>query len=594
MADTQLIKDKLDVVQLIGEYLPLKKAGVYYKACCPFHKEKSPSFMIHPEKQFWHCFGCGKGGDIFSFVQEMEGLDFPEALKLLADRAGVKLENVRSEINKSQKNRIMELNERAASFWHQLMLELPVGKPALEYLTRRKLSLDTIKEWKVGYAPEQWDLLTKYFLKKGVSIDDLLAGGLTIKKEGSQSNGFDRFRGRIMFPISDPHGNVVGFTGRQLVENKEAGGKYMNSPQTPVYDKSRVLYGIHLAKTAIKEKDLAVLVEGQMDVITCHQAGMKNVVAASGTALTPEQTQLIKRYTNNVAVAFDADSAGINAAKRGIGVALAAGLNVKVIILPEDAGKDADECINKNVAVWYKAVAEAVEVMDWFFRVVTAGKVLSNPKDKQVVADELLPLIGVIPYAVERDFWLKRLADMLGTDISTLKEDLVRLSRRPAEVVKTIAPATVIAAPVMPVEKDKVEKLIELVVLWLARYPALFGSTVPQLFEPAFLSSCFALLYELWKKQYNESASGTPDIVAWSQVVGEVEWATITLRAEWEFEDASLDKAKLLLKDLAVQIKEEWTKKRRHELQQQIVWAEQAKDMEQLTKLVKEFQNLNV
>lgn len=375
--DIQAIKDRIDIVQFIGEYLPMKKAGANWKAVCPFHNEKSPSFMVHPEKQIWHCFGCGKGGDIFTFVQEMESLEFIEALKLLAKRAGVEVKLDRGESNQSQRNRLLEINSMAAYFFHHVLLELPGAENARHYLDDRQLKKQTILDWQVGYAPDQWELLTKYLLKKGFGIDDLVLSGLTIKREGADARtgrGFyDRFRGRIMFPICDPHANVVGFTGRILVETENSGGKYVNTPETLLYEKSRILYGIQRAKTEIKSKDLAVLVEGQMDVIACHQAGMTNVVAASGTALTFEQIKLLKRYTNNIAMAFDADSAGERAGKRGIQIAVEEGMKVKVIVIPAGAGKDADECLKKNPQVWFEAVQSAQDVMDWYFNITLRG-----------------------------------------------------------------------------------------------------------------------------------------------------------------------------------------------------------------------------
>jgi DNA primase len=366
MTDTQTIKDKLDIVQIIGEYITLKKAGANWKANCPFHNEKSPSFMVQAEKQIWHCFGCSKGGDVFTFVQEIEGLDFRETLKLLAKRAGVELSKSYNETDSSERNRLLAINTAAAYFFHRMLLDMDASKPARDYLERRGMKAETVEAWQVGFVPDQWDLLTKYLLKKGHGINDLVTAGLTIKRDNADpASGrgyYDRFRGRVMFPICDVHGNVVGFTGRVLVETEFSGGKYVNTPQTPLYDKSRVLYGIHKAKTAIKSEDLAVLVEGQMDVIACHQAGMANVVAASGTALTAEQIKILKRYTTTVAMAFDADSAGQNAGKRGAGVALEEGMNVKVIQIPSGFAKDADECLKKDKAVWFKAVAGATSV----------------------------------------------------------------------------------------------------------------------------------------------------------------------------------------------------------------------------------------
>src|SRR3989339_1687286 len=422
--EVQQIKDKIDVADLIAEYVQLKPAGVNKKGLCPFHHEKTPSFMVNSERQNWHCFGCAKGGDIFSFVQEMEGLEFKEALKYLADKAGVQLSNYRSEVDSSQKNRIKEINREAARFFNNFLLKMPTSQPALDYLLKRGLKNETIVEWQVGYVPEQWDLLTNYLLKKGYGIEDLVASGLTIKRDGADAQtgrGFyDRFRGRIMFPLSDAHGNVVGFTGRILVEKENSGGKYVNTPQTPVYDKSRVIYGLDKAKSEIKAKDLTVMVEGQMDVIACHQAGMKNVVASSGTALTEEQVHLLKRYSNNLNMAFDMDEAGQNAARRGITVALKDGFGVKVIRLPKDAGKDPDECLKKHPQIWFDAVEKAQEVMEWYFEKSFTNRDLNNHKNKQVIANELLSEIALIQYAVERDHWLKELGSQLAVEVSVL------------------------------------------------------------------------------------------------------------------------------------------------------------------------------
>jgi len=591
MADTQLIKDKLDLAQFIGEYVQVKKAGAYWKACCPFHHEKTPSFMIHPERQFWHCFGCGKGGDIFSFVQEIEGLDFSEALKLLADRAGVKIDTYRSEIDKSQKNRILEINQKAAYFFNHLLTEMPQAKDARDYLERRALKSETIADWEVGFITEQWDLLTQYLLKKGVGVDDLVASGLTIKKEGAGAGRgyYDRFRGRIMFPIKDVHGNIVGFTGRQLVENPEAGGKYVNSPQTIVFDKSRVLYGLDKAKMEIKSKDLVVIVEGQMDVIACHQAGMKNVVAASGTALTPEQIRLIERYTKNIAMAFDADKAGINAAKRGIDVALKEGMNVRVIRVPEGAGKDADEVIKKNPAVWFKAVEDATEIMQWFFDIVFAGKKLDTPKDRQIASDELLPLVSLIPYAVEKDFWLKKLAEKIGTDAAVLREDIKRVTRQPMpnhqnqeskEVVKKNEPI------------GPVDLLLERFLMLVVKYPAVFGSitSMPEMPEG---DNLLYKLYENIKKQYNNNKSDAAGFLAILSLPEFLETVEILrLKSELEFSDWNDEQALQEFSEIENRLKTETKKHRRQVLLSEISLAEKAGDQKQVEELLSQFQNL--
>lgn len=594
MADTQLIKDKLDLAQFIGEYVQLKKAGAYWKACCPFHHEKTPSFMVHPERQFWHCFGCGKGGDIFSFVQEIEGLEFPEVLKLLADRAGVKIDNFRSEIDKSQKNRILEINQKAAYFFNNILTQMSQAKEAGDYLSRRGLKKETIEEWGIGFITDQWDLLTQYFLKKGISVDDLVASGLTIKKDGATAGRgyYDRFRGRIMFPIKDVHGNVVGFTGRQLIENPEAGGKYVNSPQTLVYDKSRVLYGLDKAKLEIKAKDLVVIVEGQMDVIACHQAGMKNVVAASGTALTPEQIRLIDRYTKNIAMAFDGDKAGINAAKRGIDVALKEGMSVRVIRVPDGAGKDADEVIKKNPNVWFKAVEDATDIMQWFFDIVLKDKKLVSPKEKQSVSDELLPLIGLIPYAVEKDFWLKKLADVIGTDTAVLREDLKRVGN--SQLNKSSATAVVQSNENKIDVLTHFDSLLERMLLLVVKFPDLLPGIITSLPDLIGTGSVYFNLYETIKKRYNENNDfSTATFLA---VLDLSEFSEISeklrLKSELDFSDWDIEAGRRELVEIIGRIKDENVRDRRHFLQKEIDVAEKSGDKKRVEELLSQFQNL--
>ncbi len=592
MADTQLIKEKIDLAQLVQEYVPLKKAGIYYKAPCPFHREKTPSFMVNAEKQIWKCFGCGKGGDIFSFVQEMEGLDFVEALKLLAERAGVKIDSYRSEIDKSQKNRILEINQKAAYFFHHVLLEMSASAGAREYLENRGLKKETIEQWQVGFIPDQWDLLTQYFLKKGVGIDDLMAAGLTIKKDAARAGqGFyDRFRGRIMFPIWNVHGNVVGFTGRVLVETEHSGGKYVNTPQTLVYDKSRVLYGLNNAKTEIKAQDLAVIVEGQMDVVACHQAGMKNVVASSGTALTLEQIKLLKRYSPNVAMAFDADKAGVAAAKRGIDIALTEGLNVRAISIPDGAGKDADECLKKNPQVWFDSVKNASDVMDWFFAMAFNNKDVSGPKAKQQVADELLPLVGLIPYAVERDYWLKQLGDRLGVEVSVLRDDLKRFDKNKKEGNQVDKrPAVAKAAPL-----DTVERLLQRLLMIWSSHPEYISAQWSKLNSRCYVGSVYQHLYESIKNQYNTSSPlSTADwqnFFVNTDLTSEFENLKMLAAIEpGETEDSDL---KIEGVEIVVRINDEWSRKKRKEIQFQLAQAEKIGDKELSQKLFVELQNI--
>ncbi len=598
MTDTQAIKDRLDIVQVIGEYVQLKKAGANWKANCPFHHEKSPSFMVNAEKQFWHCFGCGKGGDVFSFLQEMEGLDFPEALKILADRAGVKIDTFAGEVNKSQKNRILEINAKAAYFFHHFLLEMPAAQGARDYLQRRELKSETIAEWQVGFVPEQWDLLTQYLLKKGNSIDDLLASGLTIKKEGG--GVYDRFRGRIMFPLWDTHGNIVGFTGRVLVETEKSGGKYVNTPQTLVFDKSRILYGLNKGKTEIKNKDFTVLVEGQMDVIACHQAGMKNVVASSGTALTFEQIKLLKRYSNNIAIAFDADVAGQNAAKRGIDLALDQGMNIKIIQIPAGCGKDADECLKKDPAVWFKAVENSKEVMDWYFAGVLSGADKRDPKQKQKIADTLLAEIIRLPYAVERDHWLKKLADELSVDSATLTAEMRRLALAKPKNHEPInsqehKPANPQAAPSGEQnwsEQGKTRLLAENIFALFLKFPKLFPEHDLELSREFFPPAPMAGLYESLKNHYN----GSVDLKVMpsdSERENQNSIDILVLKADKDYSDFNPEQAKKEVEILLAGIKSEWQKNRRMELTSALKSAEINKNPELLQQILKQIMELD-
>ncbi|MBI5222769.1 MAG: DNA primase [Candidatus Magasanikbacteria bacterium] len=594
--EVQLIKDKIDVADLIAEYVQLKPAGVNKKGLCPFHHEKTPSFMVNSERQGWHCFGCGKGGDIFTFVQEMEGMEFKEALKYLANRAGVQLTtSYRSEIDGSQKNRLKDINVEAARFFHSFLLKMPTARPAMDYLTGRGLKSETIDEWQIGFVPEQWDLLTQYLLKKGFSIDDLVVSGLTIKREGadvSSGRGFyDRFRGRIMFPIWNAHGEVVGFTGRILIEKENSGGKYVNTPQTLVYDKSRVIYGLNRAKQEIKARDLIVMVEGQMDVIACHQAGMKNVVASSGTALTEEHVKLLKRYSLNLNMAFDADEAGQNAAKRGIDIAVREGMNVKAIRIPAGAGKDPDECLKKNPSVWFQAVENAQGIMDWYFEKILAGKDLTNPHQKQLAADRILPEISLIPYAIERDHWLRKLGEKLGVEVAVLREDIVRLARKE---IRNKKQETSGDERKVVIENDRLAMLVEGLMVMLLRFNDLLGEVAIGNLDDVLSTGRFSALYTALKTEYTENSR--IDLEKLRAVVGPVDNENLIdillMKGELDFSGIQIDEARQELQKLLALIMEEWKKKRRREIQVEMEKAEKNGDAEKSKELGEEFNKI--
>lgn len=593
--DTQQIKDRIDIVQLIGEYINLKKAGANWKANCPFHNEKSPSFMVHAEKQIWHCFGCGKGGDVFSFVQEMEGLEFVEVLKLLGKRAGVEISFSKNEVDQSLRNRLLEINAAAANFFNRFLTDMSASEVARKYLQNRGLDKQTISQWQIGFVPDQWDLLTKYLLKKGFGVEDLISSGLTIKRDGADLQTgrgvYDRFRGRIMFPICDTHGNVVGFTGRVLVETENSGGKYVNTPQTLLYDKSRVLYGIHHAKTEMKSKDEAIIVEGQMDVIACHQAGMKNVIAASGTALTIDQVKLLKRYTNNVAMAFDADKAGQAAGKRGIEVALEQGMNIRVIQIPDGAGKDADECIKKNREVWFSSVKSATGIMNWYFLTTLKGVDLSNYKEKQRVTDILLPEIMRIPHGVERDEWLKKLGDELSVDIAVLREESKKIKSKKVEDKdkKTTTKENLSA----PIPKTQLELLSEEFWSLLLKFPENFGFLAKILHGEVFERTSFGPLYEISETLYNrQNALIISELLGMIPQVEKSRVELLILRPTDLLDSATSADAKKELEQLVDRLKSEWKKVRGAEIQRQIAVAEKSGDKGLLEQLLVSLQKL--
>ena len=576
--DISRIKEKIDVVDLISEYVQLKPAGINHKGLCPLHHEKSPSFMVNRERQSWHCFGCAKGGDIFTFVQEMEGMEFRDALRFLADKAGVQLSQTVSTVETTQKNRVKDINHEAAKFFHYILLKLAPSKPALEYLYNRGLTQETIELWHVGFIPDQWDLLTKYLLKKGHSIDDIVASGLAIKKEGSdQRSGrgfYDRFRGRIMFPIWDAHDAIVGFTGRVLVETEHSGGKYVNTPQTLLYDKSRVLFGLNKAKRTIKDKDLIVMVEGQMDVIACHQAGMTNVVATSGTALTEFQVKLLKRYSNTIAMAFDSDAAGVAAAKRGIDLLIEEGMNVKVIVIPEDQGKDPDECIKKNKDAWFQAVTHAEDIMEWYFGRSFSGRSLSDPKEKQKIANELLQEISRIPYAVERDHWLSQLSHRLSVDVSVLREDLVRIVKSlDKKIVDKFSAKTQTSVTTPSLKRERVDVFFGLILA----YPELIPLIPADFFAIDSFSAAWAAdLYEIIKIGYTQNipCDFTHVRERYSQEQSENPIDVLLLIGEKDFSDFSPQVREQELKNLAQQIRNDWVRQKRSQIQKALVEAE--------------------
>lgn len=433
--DLEEIKNRIDIVELIGSYVTLKKAGTNYKGLCPFHSEKTPSFMVSPEKQIFKCFGCSKGGDVFTFMMEIEALGFGDALKTLADKAGYKLtprhfEGLKSGEQPGQKSRLFELNELVARLYHKILLDHPQAKVARDYLDKRGISAQTINEFNLGYAPKSWDLLLRFATSRGFTEKELVLAGLAVRRDRPSEreqkfNSYDRFRERIVFPINNILGAPVAFTGRLLVDSVDS-PKYLNSSESPVYHKSSTIYGLDKAKTAIKETDLCILVEGNMDVISCHQAGFKNVVAVSGTALSREMLLILSRYSTHLAFSFDADSAGQLARKRAITLVGELDLNSFVLKLPSGF-KDADEAIKADPKNWHEAVNNIKPALeDLINEVSNEAKEMA---DKKRVLKEILPLIKSLKSESEKEHHLKILSKKMLISENALKEEL-RQSKR--------------------------------------------------------------------------------------------------------------------------------------------------------------------
>lgn len=418
------IKQKLDIVTLVGTYVSLKKSGNSYKGLCPFHSEKSPSFMVSPELQIFKCFGCDSAGDIFEFVQKIEGIDFHTALEQLAEKAGVKLEREKIDPDAKLKKQLYWANEMAAKFYNTILTEHPSGKPGLDYLLKkRNLSSETIKAFNLGFAPDRFDTLFSYFSKKGVDTETLLKAGLVFSTPRStyglkkDSGGYmDKFRGRVIFPLTGVDGKVLGFTGRTLSADIQP--KYLNTAETPIYHKSFFIYGLDRAKVAIK-KEGAVLVEGQMDVVSAHEAGITKVIATSGTSLTQGQLKLLSRYTNDLTFCFDTDTAGIAASFRGIELAENAGFNIKVAIIPAGL-KDLDELVKSSPDSAKSMFVNAVPAYDFLLFSIIKKFNKDSPEGKKRIMDEIVPWFSRIQSKVLLDHYTKEIAKELGLNEETV------------------------------------------------------------------------------------------------------------------------------------------------------------------------------
>lgn len=492
------IKQRLDIVEFIATYVPLQKSGRTYKALCPFHTEKTPSFIVFPETQTWRCFGaCSTGGDIFSFVMRRENVDFREALRILAEKAGVELrplDSAEMEL-KNEKERLQAINLMAAQYYHHVLMNSAQGEPARRYLERRGVKRETMVAFQLGYALDEWHALEEHLKRAKFAPEDILGAGLTVKSESGTV--YDRFRGRLIFPIRDMQGHVIGFGGRVLDDSQP---KYLNTPQTLLFDKGSALYGIDLAQKSIRESGTAIVVEGYMDVIIPYQCGVTNLVACMGTALTEEHLKILKRMTKQLILALDPDVAGMRAVERGVEAAqrslehkvvpvfTAKGLvryeeqlnaEIRILVLPE--GLDPDELILRDRPRWDQLVAGALPVVEYFTNLVLREVDLSTARGKREAVNRLLPVIAAIDNPVARMHYLQRLAQRVRIDERQLLPELERLragsTRPPTSERLAGAPTSSAPTPSFGLEERCLALLLE------------FPNLLPDVLEVAELSA---------------------------------------------------------------------------------------------------------
>ena len=422
------VKQKIDIIDIIGQHITLAKSGRTFRGLCPFHGEKHPSFYVYPEQQSWHCFGCNTGGDAFSFIMKKQGIDFGEALRELAQKAGVVIPSrFEPGAESEERQKLYQVNQAAALYFHNL-LNSPAGEKARNYVDKRGFTAKTVADFQLGYSLNSWEELKKYLTEKGYGEKDMLTAGLLIEpEEGKKSH--DRFRNKLMFPIADARGRIIGFGSRVLDPSAEGQPKYINSPQTPIFDKSGNLYALNLAKEAVREQGLAVIVEGYMDVITAHQNGFTNVVASMGTSVTERQVNTLKRLTKNITLSLDADAAGEEAMLRGVEFENALGAEVKVVILP--SGKDPDDVIKEDPRAWPQLLEKALPVVDFTFDMVASGLDLATAKDKSLAVEKLLPIIAEIKDPIRQAHYLQKLSGLVQVSERSVEAALSRLKIRP-------------------------------------------------------------------------------------------------------------------------------------------------------------------
>jgi DNA primase len=575
------IKDRLDIIEVVREYVPaLKKAGANWKSPCPFHQEKTPSFMVSHNKGIWHCFGCGKGGDVFGFIKEIEGVEFGDSLRLLAKRAGVKLEK-QDPKKETERARLLEILRVSSNWYYQALLKSKSGEYARSYIQERALTDQTRDSWQLGFAPDSWEGLLTYLRTRGYKNEEIIKAGLA--SQNNRGGLYDRFRNRLMFPITDVHGTIVGFTGRKLSEDDPT-GKYINTPETALYHKSEVLYGLSKAKQAIRKEGFVIVVEGNMDCISSHQAGIENVVAVSGTAMTVGHVgalipgthgrRLLQRYTKDIYLAFDPDTAGQDALFKGLEFAWQEGVNIKVIPLRE--GKDPDDIIRENPEQWKQQITEAQDFMEWLFVKTTHEHDASTAIGKKNIAQTLLTWIKRIPDPIEQTHYLQQLAATVRVEENLLRAVLAKKTL-PVRRLKSTSVSTHAEIP----ERGIAEKIsIRLLALYIVQ------KTAPSIPEYILPNQDIVQLYKNIRELYDshvDSLDLNLQTLAREVLLVASELEEHTTQEERTQEIGALEE----------RLKSDYTKSQLQEIRLQIESAERAGDVKALERHLNKWQQLN-
>lgn len=582
----QEIKAKLSIEDVVRQYVQLKKAGRSLKGLCPFHAEKSPSFVVSPERGIAYCFGCHKGGDIFAFIQEIEGVDFVDALKLLAERTGVELKQyeMKHALPKGEKDQLLQVHELVTKFYIRQLWETPDGKKVLDYLHTRGLTDETIRRFQIGFAPDSFDATHSLLLKEGFSKKMLVLSGLALTQETTVDRIYDRFRGRLMFPIFDHMGRVVAFGGRALKKDQEP--KYLNSPETAIYHKSNVLYGFSFAKSSIKEQQEVILVEGYMDMIAAFQAGLTNAVATSGTALTVQQLRHVQPFVRSIALAFDMDNAGQEAARRAFDLTQEFDFIVKVITLPE--GKDIAEFAKTRSADLPAIVQAAQTYGDYFYEKLLQTYGSGDLANKRKILQEFYPFLQSLKSTIQKDDYVRRFAHDLHLQETQIYDEMKNFRLPMNHPARRFGG---LDAPVQP--KGKKFAADALLMGFLLEFPRIGQLQLSGLTEEYF-SDDLKPIYKVFCDQYNgQGVQEVKDFLASLPHEQAEKASLLSLYIREIYGEVGEEAAEKEMKTLIDKILKTTVRNKRNELQRQLEMAEKDGKKTDYLKLLQELHDLN-